>query len=85
MVAVIGDGANAASMRLDEKLGSRHAGTLCSVGFEFGRSIETVLMQFPIGAGDGAFSDEYAGTAYRGGASPSSSFPSHAAGQRMPT
>lgn len=51
MVAVIGDSANAASIRLHEKLGFRHVGVLSDVGFKHGRWLDTVLMQRHLGAG----------------------------------
>ena len=57
MIAVIGDSGNAASIRLHEKFGFRHAGTLRSVGFKFGRWIDTVLMQRPIGESDDTLPD----------------------------
>ena len=49
MVAVIGDGANAGSIALHARLGFRCVGTLKAVGFKFGRSIDTVLMQRALG------------------------------------
>jgi phosphinothricin acetyltransferase len=52
MIAVIGDSANAASIRLHEALGFRHAGVFLSVGWKFGRWLDTVLMQRALGAGD---------------------------------
>ena len=45
MVAVIGDSANAPSIRLHERLGFRMVGTLEAVGFKFGRWVDSVLMQ----------------------------------------
>jgi len=51
MVAVIGDSANTASVRLHEKLAFRHVGVLENVGYKHGRWLDTVLMQRPIGAG----------------------------------
>jgi phosphinothricin acetyltransferase len=57
MIAVIGDSANQPSIRLHEKLGFRHAGTLQAVGFKFGRWVDSVLMQLPLGAGDGRLPD----------------------------
>ena len=53
MIAVIGDSANHASIGLHARLGFRPAGTLRSVGFKFGRWIDSVLMQRPLGADDG--------------------------------
>jgi phosphinothricin acetyltransferase len=54
MVAVIGDSDHQASIRLHQALGFRHVGTLRSVGWKHGRWLDSVLMQRPIGAGDGA-------------------------------
>jgi phosphinothricin acetyltransferase len=52
MVAVIGDSAHLPSIRVHERLGFRHGGTLRSVGFKFGRWVDSVLMQRPLGEGD---------------------------------
>ena len=52
MVAVIGDSANLASIRLHERLGFRPVGRLEAVGFKFGRWVDSVLMQRPL-AGTG--------------------------------
>jgi phosphinothricin acetyltransferase len=54
MVAVIGDSANVASMRLHARAGFRMAGTLTAVGFKLGRWVDSVLMQRELGAGDRA-------------------------------
>jgi L-amino acid N-acyltransferase YncA len=51
MIAVIGDSANLASMRLHERLGFTHAGLLPAVGFKFGRWVDSILMQRPLGPG----------------------------------
>ncbi|ACB95238.1 GNAT family N-acetyltransferase [Beijerinckia indica] len=51
VVAVIGDSENHASIRLHEKLGFQHAGTLKTVGWKNGRWLDTVLMQLPLGDG----------------------------------
>ena len=51
MVAVIGDSANAASITLHERFGFTRVGTLAAVGFKFGRWVDSVLMQRPLGAG----------------------------------
>ncbi|MYZ49682.1 GNAT family N-acetyltransferase [Propylenella binzhouense] len=53
MVAVIGDSANTASIRLHAALGFRHVGTLAAVGWKHGRWLDTVLMQRALGVGDG--------------------------------
>lgn len=52
MIAVIGDTGNEASIGLHEAFGFRHAGTLRAVGFKFGRWVDSVLMQRPIGPGE---------------------------------
>jgi L-amino acid N-acyltransferase YncA len=52
MVAVIGDTANLASIRLHERHGFRTIGTLKSVGWKFDRWVDSVLMQRPLGRGD---------------------------------
>ncbi len=54
LVAVIGDSAQAPSIALHASLGFVRAGTLRSVGFKFGRWVDTVIMQRPLGMGDGA-------------------------------
>jgi len=53
MIAVIGDSANAASIALHARHGFVRAGTLRSVGYKFGRWVDSLLMQRPLGAGDG--------------------------------
>ena len=52
MLAVIGDSGNAASIALHRRLGFQTVGTLLSVGFKFGRWVDSVLMQRPLGPGD---------------------------------
>lgn len=52
MVAVIGDSANLASIRLHTSQGFKLIGTLQSVGWKHGRWLDTVLMQKPLGAAD---------------------------------
>ena len=52
MIAVIGDSANLASIRLHEKFGFVRTGLLPSVGWKFGRWVDSVLMQRPLGGGD---------------------------------
>ena len=51
MIAVIGDSANAASIKLHAAAGFVRAGTLRSMGFKFGRWVDSVLMQRPLGRG----------------------------------
>jgi phosphinothricin acetyltransferase len=52
LIAVIGDSANAASVGLHARLGFLRTGTLRSVGFKFGRWVDSVIMQRPLGVGD---------------------------------
>ena len=54
LVAVIGDSANTASIALHSGQGFLRAGTLRSVGFKFGRWVDSVIMQRPLGRGDAA-------------------------------
>lgn len=56
MVAVIGDSANVASIRLHEAAGFAHVGVLRSVGWKHGRWLDTVLMQRPLGTGEASAS-----------------------------
>ena len=51
MIAVIGDSANAPSIELHRALGFRLVGTFDNVGFKFGRWLDSVLMQRPLGEG----------------------------------
>ena len=51
MIAVIGGG-EPASVALHAKLGFEHAGRMKSVGWKFGRWLDTVYMQRALGAGD---------------------------------
>ncbi len=50
--AVIGDSANAASIAVHASLGFVRAGNLRSTGYKFGRWVDSILMQLPIGGGD---------------------------------
>jgi phosphinothricin acetyltransferase len=54
VIAVIGDSANAASIGVHASLGFVRSGHLRSSGFKFGRWVDTVFMQRPLGAGDGS-------------------------------
>ena len=51
MIAVIGDSKQIPSIELHRALGFREIGALDSVGFKFGRWLDTVLMQRPLGDG----------------------------------
>lgn len=52
MVAVIGDSANTGSIAVHRRCGFEPAGVLKAVGWKFGRWIDSVLMQRPLGEGD---------------------------------
>ena len=52
MIAVIGDSGHAASIGVHAACGFLRVGTLRSVGFKFGRWVDSVLMQRPLGPGD---------------------------------
>jgi phosphinothricin acetyltransferase len=54
LIAVIGDSAHVPSIRLHADVGFLRVGTLRSVGYKFGRWVDTVVMQRPLGPGDGA-------------------------------
>ncbi len=51
MIAVIGDSANAGSIELHRAAGFRMVGNFENVGFKFGRWLDSVLMQRPLGPG----------------------------------
>jgi phosphinothricin acetyltransferase len=51
MLAMIGDSANQASVALHAAAGFRHLGTFTAVGFKFGRWLDVVMMQRPLGPG----------------------------------
>jgi phosphinothricin acetyltransferase len=51
MIAVIGDSANVGSIELHRAAGFRLVGTFDDIGFKFGRWLDTVLMQRPLGTG----------------------------------
>jgi phosphinothricin acetyltransferase len=52
MIAIIGDTGNAPSIGLHASLGFTKAGNIRSVGFKFGRWVDTVIMQLALGDGD---------------------------------
>jgi phosphinothricin acetyltransferase len=52
IIAVIGDSANVASIAVHASLGFVRAGSLRSSGYKFGRWVDTVFMQLPLGGGD---------------------------------
>ena len=52
MIAVIGDSDNVGSIGVHASLGFHMVGTMRSVGIKFGRWIDVVTMQRPLGRGD---------------------------------
>ena len=52
MIAVIGDSANFASISLHRRAGFRFCGTIHSVGYKFGRWLDSVIMELPLGEAD---------------------------------
>jgi L-amino acid N-acyltransferase YncA len=58
MIAVIGDSANFASITLHRRLGFRYCGTIHSVGYKFGRWLDSVIMELPLGEGDASAPEE---------------------------
>ncbi len=57
MIAVIGDSGHLPSIKFHESLGFREAGHLRSVGFKFGRWVDSVILQRPLGPGDASLPD----------------------------
>jgi len=57
LIAVIGDSGNAGSIGLHAACGFVRTGLLPSVGFKFGRWVDSVLMQRAIGEGDRSLPD----------------------------
>jgi L-amino acid N-acyltransferase YncA len=54
MIAVIGDGSpDSPSVKLHERLGFRHSGTLQGSGYKHGRWLDTVFMQLSLNGGTG--------------------------------
>jgi L-amino acid N-acyltransferase YncA len=52
MVAVVGDSANSASIKMHESLGFRRVALLQSVGYKLGRWVDGVVMQLELGDGN---------------------------------
>ena len=52
MVAVIGDSKNYGSIALHRAAGFTFSGIIHSVGFKFGRWLDSVIMELPLGTGD---------------------------------
>ena len=54
MIAVIGDSQQTPSIGLHRAMGFEMTGTMSSVGYKFGRWVDGVVMQLPLGPGDTA-------------------------------
>jgi L-amino acid N-acyltransferase YncA len=52
MIAVIGDSSQFASISMHRRAGFRFCGTIHSVGYKFGRWLDSVIMELPLGQGD---------------------------------
>ncbi|GAC1608019.1 MAG: GNAT family N-acetyltransferase [Ramlibacter sp.] len=52
LIAVIGDSANQGSVRVHAAVGFSHVGVLKSCGWKFGKWLDVVLMEMPLGLGD---------------------------------
>jgi len=61
MVAVIGDSRNQGSITLHRNAGFTFCGTIHSVGYKFGRWLDSVIMERPLGEGDASTPGEVAG------------------------
>lgn len=61
MVAVIGDSRNQASITLHRNAGFRFCGTIHAVGYKFGRWLDSVIMELPLGDGEKSAPREIAG------------------------
>jgi L-amino acid N-acyltransferase YncA len=61
MVAIIGDSRNQASIILHRNAGFRLCGTIHSVGYKFGRWLDSIIMELPLGEGDRSTPQEVAG------------------------
>ena len=57
MLAIVGDSANIGSIALHRRFGFELGGVLRSVGFKFGRWVDTPILQRQLGPGDGRSPD----------------------------
>ncbi|WP_262378751.1 GNAT family N-acetyltransferase [Luteimonas viscosa] len=62
MIAVIGEPTNTASIRLHERFGFVHTGTMPGIAWKHGRWLDTVFMQRPLGPGASTAAAEDPGT-----------------------
>jgi L-amino acid N-acyltransferase YncA len=67
MVAVIGDASQHASIALHRRAGFAPCGTLHAVGYKFGRWLDTVVMELPLGEGSASAPKERLARRARGG------------------
>jgi len=58
MIAIIGDSAQYGSIALHRRQGFTFCGTIHSVGYKFGRWLDTVIMELPLERGDTTPPDE---------------------------
>ncbi len=58
MIAVIGDSGHLPSIAFHESLGFTRIGLLRSIGFKFGRWVDSVILQRPLGTGDETSPDQ---------------------------
>src|SRR5690606_41248118 len=63
MVAVIGEPTNTASIKLHERFGFVHTGTMPGIAWKHGRWLDTVFMQRPLGPGASTAAGEGPGMA----------------------
>jgi L-amino acid N-acyltransferase YncA len=49
MIAVVGDSENAMSIDFHRKMGFKHTGSIKAIGYKFGRWMDSVLLQLPLG------------------------------------
>jgi len=68
MVAVIGDASQHASIALHRRAGFASCGTLHAVGYKFGRWLDTVVMELPLGDGNASAPKERPARRAPGGA-----------------
>jgi phosphinothricin acetyltransferase len=62
MVAIVGDSRNFASIALHRSAGFTFCGTIHSVGYKFGRWLDSVIMELPLGEGDRSAPREIGGS-----------------------
>lgn len=51
MIAIIGDSQNRQSIEFHEKMGFEHVGKVRDIGFKFGRWMDQIILQRPLGPG----------------------------------